>query len=490
MQSDKHLNNVQELSSTQNLVRFSFSSIRTIKLIENFPQQNVAPPPEIRVAQPPSQPTPVSAPSTPLPQQCKPKPKPSFRCEPCSYETPNARNYRIHETSEKHTHNLAVVQCNIKRLQSHMDSFMQQSHSGVKGIGPMVPSLDQAQANLPGAALADLAFNQALMIQLLHQNSVGLNNANGPGFMSLLQQQQQQAQSTQQNQLHYQQLNGTGSQDIDQGLNPDTLEPPFEQDFNPLYYYSCLICSNFSTNDLEELNNHINEDRSRLSFPQEFIVVVNNNNYTCRLCCYKTHLKANCQLHCKTDKHLQRVNFANHIKQGGLRNEYKFEYVINSTTTNNNYNITQLKCNCCDYYTNSIQKLNCHIQNVRHESMKIKFNHVAQLFKEVKFESIDGQDINSKALQCVLCNYKTNSILDMVKHNKSLRHIQIEQIYCLQRRCESLESMDVGDVYQLVDGKGNFFLQNIFKRAPPIKFIFELFLHKSQLFQIIFFFSI
>ena len=461
MQSDKHLNNVQELSSTQNLVSRPLDLVLNTSNDLLFPSQSVAPPPEIRASQTPSQPTPVSAPSTPLPQQCKPKPKPSFRCEPCSYETPNARNYRIHETSEKHTHNLAVVQCNIKRLQSHMDSFLQQ---GVKGMGQMVPSMEQTPTgagHLPGAALADLAYNQALLIQLLHQNSVGMNTTNGPGFISLLQQQQQQqqqqqAQNNQQNQLHYQQINGTNSQDIDQGLNPDTLEPPFEQDFNPIYNYSCLICSNFNSNDLEELNNHINEDRSRLSFPQEFIVVVNNNNYTCRLCCYKTHLKANCQLHCKTDKHLQRVNFANHIKQGGLRNEYKFEYVINSTTTNNNYNITQLKCNCCDYYTNSIQKLNCHIQNVRHESMKIKFSHIVQLFKEVKFESIDGQDISNKALQCQLCNFKTNSIMDMVKHNKSLRHIQIEQIYCLQRRCESLESMDVGDVYQLVDGELHF----------------------------------
>jgi CO dehydrogenase/acetyl-CoA synthase epsilon subunit len=85
--------------------------------------------------------------------------------------------------------------------------------------------------------------------------------------------------------------------------------------------------------------------------------------------------------------------------------------------------------------------------------MKIKLNHLVQLFKEVKFESIDGQDINSKALECQLCNFKANSILDMVKHNKSLRHIQIEQIYCLQRRCESLESIDIGDVYKLVDGE-------------------------------------
>ncbi|KAG5666578.1 hypothetical protein PVAND_014596 [Polypedilum vanderplanki] len=438
MQSDKHLNNVQELNNSQGM--------------------NVAPPQEIRSTPQPSQPPSIpSAPSTPQlpPQPSKPKPKPSFRCEPCSYETPNARNYRIHETSEKHTHNLAVVQCNIKRLQSHMESFLKQHPSGA-GMNTLgLPGIEPSNTgHLPGAALADLAYNQALLIQLLHQN-----NAPAGAFLpSMLQQQAAAAaQTNQQSPLHFQQqqqqqLNGTNSQEIDQGLNPDTLEPPFEQDFNAAYHFSCLICSNFNTNDLDELNNHINEDRSRLSFPQEFIVVVNNNNYTCRLCCYKTHLKANCQLHCKTDKHLQRVNFANHIKQGGHRNEYKFDYVINSTTNNNNYNITQLKCNCCDYYTNSIQKLNCHTQNVRHESMKAKFNHLLQLFKDIKMEMMEGQDVNiSKALLCQLCNFKSNNLLDMVKHNKSLRHIQIEQIYCLQRRCESLESIELSEIYQLVD---------------------------------------
>jgi hypothetical protein len=290
------------------------------------PLQSVAPPPEIRSTPQPSQPPSIpSAPSTPQlpPQQSKPKPKPSFRCEPCSYETPNARNYRIHETSEKHTHNLAVVQCNIKRLQSHMESFLKTHPSGAGMNALGLPGLEQAgglpgnAGHLPGAALADLAYNQALLIQLLHSNSVAPNTP--AGFLpSMLQQQAAAAaQTNQQSPLHFQQqLNGTSSQELDQGLNPETLEPPFEQDFNPTYHFSCLICSNYNTNDLDELNNHINEDRSRLSFPQEFIVVVNNNNYTCRLCCYKTHLKANCQLHCKTDKHLQRVNFANHIKQG------------------------------------------------------------------------------------------------------------------------------------------------------------------------------
>lgn len=86
--------------------------------------------------------------------------------------------------------------------------------------------------------------------------------------------------------------------------------------------------------------------------------------------------------------------------------------------------------------------------------MRAKFNHLLQLFKDVKMELLDGQDVNiNKALLCQLCNFKSNNVLDMIRHNKSIRHIQIEQIYCLQRRCESLESMDLSDIYQLVDGE-------------------------------------
>ena len=37
-------------------------------------------------------------------------PKPSWRCDFCGYETTEARNLRIHMTSEKHAHNLLALQ--------------------------------------------------------------------------------------------------------------------------------------------------------------------------------------------------------------------------------------------------------------------------------------------------------------------------------------------------------------------------------------------
>lgn len=129
------------------------------------------------------------------------KPKASFRCGVCSYETSVARNLRIHWTSEKHTHNMAVLENNIKHLQA-LGFLQQQSQAGIVGgpLGPQIPNLPSGlpaalqqqqqqqqlasaavaqnltglpnlQSFLPEAALADIAYNQALMIQLLHQNN-------------------------------------------------------------------------------------------------------------------------------------------------------------------------------------------------------------------------------------------------------------------------------------------------------------------------------
>uniref|UniRef100_T1GB60 Homeobox domain-containing protein n=1 Tax=Megaselia scalaris TaxID=36166 RepID=T1GB60_MEGSC len=67
------------------------------------------------------------------------------------------------------------------------------------------------------------------------------------------------------------------------GLNPDTLEPPFTLDMNPGNIFTCLICENFHTNSLDDLNNHILSDRSRPQTPTSDIMLVVNNNYICRL---------------------------------------------------------------------------------------------------------------------------------------------------------------------------------------------------------------
>lgn len=552
MQSDKHLNNMQELNNSQNLSNnvppgpSGSSSGSDIRESPKIMLPNMQQPPQQSQQQQQQQQGTSSASSS-----SSNKPKASFRCNVCSYETSVARNLRIHWTSEKHTHNMAVLDNNIKHLQA-LGFLQQQSQAGIVGgpLGPQLPNLPAGlpaalqqqqqqlasaavaqnltglpnlQNFLPEAALADLAYNQALMFQLLHQNNPaaaltaaaaaaqqpnlpavsGNPSGNGSnGNANLLNTSGNGNSSSGTSNTP----SSTGGLETDCGLNPDSFEPPIEPDQRPSTLFSCLVCANFNTNQLDELNQHLLIDRSRTtsSSQQQDIMLIINSNYICRLCNYKTPLKANFQLHSKTDKHIQKLNYINHIKEGGVRNEYKLKY--------NSNNAIQLKCNCCDYYTNSIQKLNLHTQNMRHENMKIIFNHllVASLAaqavsagKSGKSDSIEclnslsgndminlnnsndmdesggtgsanslsnnnninnnnnnssSNDVNKYVLLCQLCNFKANHILGMVQHVKSLRHVQIEQIICMQRRNENLDTLELGDVFKVIES-GKYYFQ-------------------------------
>lgn len=67
------------------------------------------------------------------PSPTKLKSKPTWRCEVCDYETNVARNLRIHMTSEKHMHNMMLLQQNVTQMQH-----------GRLGLGAM-PSPSEAE---------------------------------------------------------------------------------------------------------------------------------------------------------------------------------------------------------------------------------------------------------------------------------------------------------------------------------------------------------
>ncbi|CAB4064765.1 ATBF1 [Lepeophtheirus salmonis] len=210
-----------------------------------------------------------------------PKQKPSWRCDVCNYETNVARNLRIHMTSEKHTHNIMVLQQNVKQMQQlsgggpppppppHPLMFgpgglpdpqmlQLQLASGTPPFNPDAKHKQQQQQ--PEAAMADLAYFQAVMMQMM----TGGQFPPGP-------------------------VPPEFSGSPNSPMNEEAMEPPPEPaDPNP-------------------------KTKTR----EHEVSLVIGGNYICKLCSYKTNLKANFQLHCKTDKHLQRLNHVNHIKEGG-----------------------------------------------------------------------------------------------------------------------------------------------------------------------------
>ncbi|VDO21281.1 unnamed protein product [Brugia timori] len=75
-------------------------------------------------------------------------------------------------------------------------------------------------------------------------------------------------------------------------------------DLNAKNLLQCMICSTYSTDNISKMIEHIEKDRSH---PVIGDISVIQGVYHCNLCPYSTSLKANFQLHTRTDKHVQRT---------------------------------------------------------------------------------------------------------------------------------------------------------------------------------------
>lgn len=104
MQSDKHLNNVQNgghaNSHMQSALITNNSSSSGVHPVDEQPYSK----PPLAISTPAAQPTKITSPAHSHSHGKR------WRCDVCDYETSIARNLRIHTTSEKHTHNMLRLQ--------------------------------------------------------------------------------------------------------------------------------------------------------------------------------------------------------------------------------------------------------------------------------------------------------------------------------------------------------------------------------------------
>lgn len=244
MQSDKHLNNVQEIQQTDYLADSANVVVNQSSSSSSSLQQNF---------------NPIASPSSTT--QMMNKMKPVLRCDVCNYETNVARNLRIHMTSEKHASNVLLLQQSVKQYQ---------------------------QQNFVIAA----AHAQTSTTTDLHQHfRNALCNVTTP-FSS-------QTPNTTQHNLNI------NADDINSSLALSLQNSYLQRALDEEKVFQCCICMNFVCDTVDELIQHCqNVDRSQ---PNDGDVSLITGNYLCNLCNYKTHLKANFQLHTKTDKHLQRL---------------------------------------------------------------------------------------------------------------------------------------------------------------------------------------
>ena len=260
MQSDKHMNNVQELAN-------------------GGADMAVNPAPNHSQTQPKGPfSTAAAVGEDPLK---KLKPKQSWRCDVCNYETLVARNLRIHMTSEKHTHNMMVLQQNMKHMQRDMQLQMGQ----LMLMGQQDPLFSLTPGTLPPNMYPP--YDQSLMVggaPPLYDLAVSMGRENGA-------------------------LVGGGEEGgggVGSG-GGDSVDASM--------LFQCTVCELHSTDSLDSLHQHLNLDRTKQRESEN--ISVQGGTYTCHMCQYKTGLKANFQLHCKTDKHLQKLQMTNHIREGG-----------------------------------------------------------------------------------------------------------------------------------------------------------------------------
>ena len=515
MQSDKHINNVQELqngSLSASLVGnmpgnehlMSSQAVAAAALLKSSASSvtsnptggssNASSPGAIPASSLPPQASspkasPVSVPGGIIPPNSTPsgsnsspsltssnnnnKPKATWRCDVCNYETNVARNLRIHLTSEKHSHNMMVLQQNVKHMQQltalsqagllsstgsagneaalfHPGLFAALAASSPSPVNPGVS--DSLQ---PEAALADMAYNHALlMMASQHQQQRAMAAV-------------MQSQARSPNSFPPGSLCSPGGQPTVDLEHPD---PSLRLDAIPYddscHVFHCCICTTFTCDSIEILSQHIQKDRTRIR--EDEVLMAVGGSYICKLCQYKTNLKANFQLHCKTDKHLQRLQQVNHIKEGGDRTEWKIKYV-------NVSNPVQVRCNVCDYYTNSIHKLQLHSSTPRHETAMRVFLHL-QLSETIIRSASGHHDGKSKSLyfNCSICQHPTRSKITLVHHINTLKHMQHENMRQLKlqqqqqhghhsvpsksldeeiREMFHVKEMSVGDNINFADGK-------------------------------------
>uniref|UniRef100_A0A670ZA36 Zinc finger homeobox protein 3 n=1 Tax=Pseudonaja textilis TaxID=8673 RepID=A0A670ZA36_PSETE len=364
MQSDKHLNNMQNLQNGSGEKGFSHAA----GAVATATTSN-------------------SGGGCGAPSPTKPKSKPTWRCEVCDYETNVARNLRIHMTSEKHMHNMVLLQQNMSQVQ---------------------PSQHLGLGSLPAEA--------ELYRYYLAQN---LKVDNSPGSEAQF-------------------LTGSSFQ-VEPANTVASMAPPpgevsrgFSVDPS-LKLFQCAVCNKFTTDALDLLGLHLNAERA---LPEEEWKGATGEAYQCRLCHYSTQLKANFQLHCKTEKHLQKYQLVAHIREGGKANEWRLKCVAIG-------NPLHLKCNACDYYTNSLEKLRLHTGNSRHEASLKLYKHLQN------HES--GLEGEGCFYHCVLCNYSTKAKLNLIQHVRSMKHQRSESLLKLKRLQKSLpeEEDNLGQIFTI-----------------------------------------
>uniref|UniRef100_A0ACB8EXX0 Uncharacterized protein n=1 Tax=Sphaerodactylus townsendi TaxID=933632 RepID=A0ACB8EXX0_9SAUR len=340
---------------------------------------------------------PAAAPTPSSPEEKESKGKSSWQCKVCSYETNISRNLRIHMTSEKHMQNVLLL------------------HQGLPLALPGL--LGQPQASPGGKPQPELFqfYGAQALGHTHHPHPHHAHSAASPALLG--------DKPMEQTQLllngGFPHLSTPGRKMAALGSAPASLSPepappsplpphPGADPGSPQRLFSCLVCQAFGTDSLETLLRHASAPRS---LPEAEWKEISGDLHRCRLCAYGTQLKANFQLHLKTDKHALKYQLVAHLREGGNSGAHLgVELPLGPPL--------HLHCNLCEYETNSKEKMRLHVAGGNHQEAVQGYKFLLEL------EATSAPPLGPEPAQfrCLLCSVDTPNSLMMIQHLRSPQH--------------------------------------------------------------------
>ena len=302
-----------------------------------------------------------------------------FKCEVCNYSTTTKGNLSIHMQSDKHLNNVQELKRNNGTLEETSNgtsatisavtqSGANQSASNLsESIGANMQSTNFFKCpacEFQTVNAASFKVHIATEHALLSMNS-GNNSANDLAS-ALLNQQQQTTNDILQSLILQRQLEAVaavtsnpeaslfigGMDGILPQINHAAGLTANSAGVNESGVFTCSLCNRFCSDDAHLIQNHALRDRT--SITSQDYSTVNNNTFKCLLCNYSTNLKANFTLHSQTEKHKQKVQIFNHLKEGNENLDAIFTIIHQISPI-------QITCNACDFQAKSIGQLNAHL---------------------------------------------------------------------------------------------------------------------------------
>lgn len=334
-----------------------------------------------------------------------------FWCEVCAYWTPSKGNMGIHLQSDKHLHNVlthgakvAAAASSSAPTQTLPDATNNQKRYGQETCAEGLSRQPNALPPIAAHAASESACRGEYGVSDW-QRSPALNERHSGG-------------------------------DVEMSASAPAAHDANERsdrsgggDSEPNGVFACDLCGVFCSDSMAALAEHVQRDRTdgaraaktrtgsgggggalppsaplstnemQRANANPDLVLIGRGHFECRLCSYRTHLKANFQLHLKTDKHLQRLQLVNHLREGGAHNERKVRALVAHYTGGSNaplpaplasWSQVSVRCVACDLCTNSLHKLEIHLGAPEHVRNETLHRHICALERLHSPAAADG----------------------------------------------------------------------------------------------------